>query len=139
MGRIPKLTPAQEAKVREYLKEGRSTTELARVYDVSRVTIQRYLPEQRRYRPRVQQRDLTGEVFGKWTVLEKVPRPAHLGTVGAYYRCRCECGAVRVIIGRNLIHGISRQCAQCGGKQSQASRLKRRTNVPRETSEGENA
>lgn len=38
--------------------------------------------------------DLTGQRFGKLSVLQRVPRPADVRdeTSGAYFQCACECG-----------------------------------------------
>lgn len=51
-------------------------------------------------------KDLTGEKFGRWTVLslhevrKSIPR----------WVCRCECGVERVVVGANLQIGHSKSC-----------------------------
>ena len=55
--------------------------------------------------------ELTGRVFGKWTVLERAPSPT--GGTRRYWLCRCECGTERVIIGSNLTCGSTTRCRIC--------------------------
>ncbi len=56
--------------------------------------------------------DITGETYGKWTVLR------YAGKVGAYrlngWLCRCECGNEAVIPLGNLRSGASQSCVDCG-------------------------
>lgn len=55
--------------------------------------------------------DLTGQVFGHWTVLA----PAESGTGGRKrYLCRCSCGAERVVAAQNLRRGLSTSCGHPG-------------------------
>lgn len=50
--------------------------------------------------------NLAGQVFGDWTVLGFVPQRHHR----PWWRCRCVCGAVRDVNGRNLKKGVSKGC-----------------------------
>jgi hypothetical protein len=51
--------------------------------------------------------DLTGQSFGRWTVLHKAPT----GPYGcAWWLCRCECGTERATAGVGLRNGTSRSC-----------------------------
>jgi hypothetical protein len=52
--------------------------------------------------------DLTGKIFGKWTVLGRSDRKHSSG-----WRCRCECGAIRCVRGDYLLKGLSTQCNDC--------------------------
>lgn len=54
-------------------------------------------------------RDLTGERFGKWTVLKLSGKNKN----DKLWLCRCECGKERVITQYNLTHGRSSSCIQC--------------------------
>ena len=55
--------------------------------------------------------DLTGEIFGKWTVLERIDPPEHIvDRARAYWLCRCECGREAIVIGKNLRIGHSKSC-----------------------------
>ena len=56
--------------------------------------------------------DLTGEVFGALTVVERLKseRTAS-GKLVTYYRCRCDCGGEKISSGRNLRAG---DCMSCG-------------------------
>lgn len=49
--------------------------------------------------------DRTGCVFGRWTVLGDAPK-----AYTTMWRCRCVCGAERVVSGANLASGHSTSC-----------------------------
>jgi hypothetical protein len=53
--------------------------------------------------------DLTGQRFGKWTVLAKA-ESRHNST---RWRCQCDCGRVKTIFGCSLRDGTSRSCREC--------------------------
>ncbi len=62
---------------------------------------------------------LIGEVFGRWTVLERATNTKHGETV---WLCRCECGIEREVLGNNLRRKISKSCGclhneQLGARQ----------------------
>nr|DAP96422.1 MAG TPA: Acetone carboxylase alpha subunit [Caudoviricetes sp.] len=58
--------------------------------------------------------DLTGQTFGRWTVL----RAAEPGKTGrARWVCRCACGRERIVTADNLRRGVSTSCG-CVGKWS---------------------
>jgi hypothetical protein len=63
--------------------------------------------------PRV--RDLTGQQFGKWTVLGYHGRKtyAQKDSIADYWRCKCECGTEASVQGRSLQAETSRQCVVC--------------------------
>jgi hypothetical protein len=54
----------------------------------------------------MQRTDLTGQAFGRLTVLGPAPS-AHTKT---YWRCRCECGQVCTVQTANLRNAITRSC-----------------------------
>lgn len=71
--------------------------------------------------------DLTGQRFGRWTVLRRA------GNYGDYYidghtsptwLCRCDCGAEGVVTGNNLRMCKSLSCG-CAKKQAQQIRRAR--------------
>lgn len=51
--------------------------------------------------------DLVGRRFGKWRVLEQVPRE---GRRDAAWLCECDCGGVSVVLSGNLLNGKSQSC-----------------------------
>jgi len=52
-------------------------------------------------------KDLTGQRFGRWTVIEKGPS----GQGGHFtWQCVCDCGARRLVSGDRLRLGRSRSC-----------------------------
>src|SRR6516162_7014385 len=52
-------------------------------------------------------RDLTGQHFGSWTVLERSPRAHSKETL---WLCRCVCGTERTLQRRHLVGGNTRSC-----------------------------
>ena len=57
-------------------------------------------------------RDLTGQRFGKWTVLERAPNQKNL----TFWKCQCDCGTVRDVRGSSLTTKSSTNCG-CVRKQ----------------------
>lgn len=53
-------------------------------------------------------RDLTGKVFGRWTVLEYSGR-RYVSRI-PMWKCACECGASKVVSSANLEFGTSKSC-----------------------------
>lgn len=51
--------------------------------------------------------DLTGQHFGRWTVLEKGISDKHYNTK---WKCQCECGTIREVAGTSLRKGTSTSC-----------------------------
>lgn len=52
--------------------------------------------------------DLTGKVFGSWTVLGRSDK-----TNGTYWLCECACGAMKQIEGQSLRRKGSHSCQKC--------------------------
>lgn len=50
--------------------------------------------------------DLTGQTFGRWTVLAYAEKRGRKH----YWRCGCECGEEKVVHGEHLKEGRSRSC-----------------------------
>lgn len=57
-------------------------------------------------------KDLTGQVFGKLTVLGL----SHTTKVASFWRCRCECGRETVVLRGALVKGETQSCGrfECG-------------------------
>jgi hypothetical protein len=53
--------------------------------------------------------DLTGQTFSRWTVEECVGKTADNGRV-ALWKCRCDCGNVKIVRSQSLRTGMSRSC-----------------------------
>ena len=51
--------------------------------------------------------DLTGQKFGHYTVLEKAKKP---NDSRAFWLCRCDCGNMRIVSGKDLRSGHSKSC-----------------------------
>lgn len=57
--------------------------------------------------------DLTGEVFGQWTVLCQIDCPSHIcesKKSKAYWLCQCSCGHKSIVLGHSLRCGRSKSC-----------------------------
>lgn len=50
--------------------------------------------------------DLTGQVFGKWTVIQKGENKNNQ----IYWLCQCDCGTIRQVNGNSLRNGTSTNC-----------------------------
>ena len=55
--------------------------------------------------------DMTGQRFGKLTVIEKMPTEPY--SKQSYWRCRCDCGNETEVTGDHLRRGYSKSCG-CG-------------------------
>ena len=65
--------------------------------------------------------DLTGQTFGMWKVIKYAGKNKHRRRM---WKVLCSCGAVRIVIGRNLISGGSTNCG-CLRSDKIAKGLKR--------------
>lgn len=54
--------------------------------------------------------DLTGQRFGKWTVLKKSENKRNISNGETMYLCECDCGTVREIRRYSLVSGASKSC-----------------------------
>lgn len=50
--------------------------------------------------------NLTGQTFGRWTVLSRAPNQGHLTS----WLCKCECGTERTVLRQSLAEGRSKSC-----------------------------
>jgi hypothetical protein len=56
-------------------------------------------------------RDLSGEKFGRWTVIEKIGPYLHNGKRKDWlYKCQCDCGTVNTVKSGSLTRGVSKSC-----------------------------
>lgn len=58
-------------------------------------------------------RDLTGQTFGRWTVIEKAERPPNVSSAtGSWWMCECGCEqhTKRIVRGMSLTSGKSQSC-----------------------------
>jgi len=57
--------------------------------------------------------DMTGRQFGKWTVLERAGNDKHSND---RWKCVCDCGTEKIVIGYNIRNGSSTKCKSCAMK-----------------------
>lgn len=60
-------------------------------------------------------RNITGENFGEWLVLQQAPPKADGRSC---WLCRCSCGVKVIVRERTLVSGTSTKCMSCAGTQS---------------------
>lgn len=63
-------------------------------------------------------KDLTGQKFGRWTVLSKAPSRNR----AVYWLCQCDCGTIKEVKGASLTSGRSSSCG-CLHKENAAKVL----------------
>src|SRR5262245_37486772 len=67
--------------------------------------------------------DITGERFGRWTVLAIHPeRYCWKGSCAALWFCRCDCGTERIVFVESLRAGRSKSCG-CLSRELASARL----------------
>lgn len=64
-------------------------------------------------------KDITGEKFGYWTVLQKTNERSKSGTI--LWECQCDCGTIRLVDGTSLRQGKSLSCG-CYNKEILSNR-----------------
>lgn len=57
-------------------------------------------------------KDLTGQRFGKWTVISRAENRCH----HTYWLCRCDCGTEKAVNQCNLVKGVTTSCG-CYNKE----------------------
>ena len=72
-------------------------------------------------------KDLTGQTFGRWSVVRRNGTSPGRATL---WLCRCECGTEKTIQGGNLVNGVS---TSCGCYHSEVLGAMRRTHGKSET------
>jgi hypothetical protein len=57
-------------------------------------------------------KDLTGQKFGRWTVIKRAEKPSHIQSSGAWWLCECGCEkhTKRIVKGQALTSGKSKSC-----------------------------
>lgn len=54
--------------------------------------------------------DLTGQRFGRLTVIRRAPPEGYRTDTNAFWVCRCDCGNEKIISGMVLRNGQTRSC-----------------------------
>lgn len=63
-------------------------------------------------------KDITGQRFGRLTAIKVVGRNSH-GQI--LWECKCDCGAIRNVVTRNLVSGGSKSCGCLQKEKARAS------------------
>ena len=53
-------------------------------------------------------KNIIGQKFGLWTVLEELPERNNNQKI--VYKCKCDCGTIRNVVGANLVNHLSLSC-----------------------------
>lgn len=69
-------------------------------------------------------KDITGQRFGRLTVIERVPNPVHKNRIEAHWRCICDCGNEVIATGSHLRTGHTTSCG-CYRKDNSANMQKK--------------
>lgn len=90
-----------------------TSTELAKKYNVSRGMITKlwydnHLSGKENIRTTTTEINLIGQVFGKWTVINKSEKRSCNG--GIYWHCKCDCGREKDVLSQSLRNGRSLSC-----------------------------
>lgn len=62
---------------------------------------------------------MEGLKFNKWTVIEKSNRKSHRTS---YWKCQCDCGIVKEVLGSHLRFGSSK-CCGCEGLKNNTNKM----------------
>ena len=92
----------------------KTSTQLAKDFNVSRGMITKLWYDNNLYGKKIihntTANDLTGKIFGKWTVIESTNKRASNGCI--YWHCVCECGNEKDVLAQSLISGKSLSCGE---------------------------
>lgn len=92
----------------------KTSTQLAKDFNVSRGMITKLWHDNNLYGKEIihntRANDLTGKIFGKWTVIESTNKRASNGSI--YWHCVCECGNEKDVLAQSLISGKSLSCGE---------------------------
>lgn len=92
----------------------KTSTQLAKDFNVSRGMITKLWHDNNLYGKKIihntTANDLTGKIFGKWTVIESTNKRASNGCI--YWHCVCECGNEKDVLAQSLISGKSLSCGE---------------------------
>lgn len=103
----------KETLYRLYITENKTQKEISILYDCNLVTILRKLQKYGiKSRKKISQ-DLLGQVFGYWTVLNRVSN--YHGQ--SRWQCRCICGKESTKTSLSLLSGKSTKCMKCAGHE----------------------
>ena len=100
----PRLSDLEKRKIKRLHSKGYSILAISNEMDRSDWTIRKYIKDTKLTRePKVV--DLTGEIYGKLVVLEL----DHVEK-RRYWKCKCECGNITVVMEGNLKSGTTKSC-----------------------------
>lgn len=92
--------------VRAMINKGYTRATIAKELGVGTTTLDKYL-KANNLKTNGHRTDITGQKFGKLTVLEKV---GYSKNHKSRYLCKCDCGTIKIIVGGNLSSGDTISC-----------------------------
>lgn len=100
-----KLSDLEKRKIKRLFSEGISILNISYELNRNKSTVRKYINDAGLIRePKVV--DLTGQVFGRLTVLEL----DHVKRSTRNWKCQCSCGNITVVRESNLLHEITKSC-----------------------------
>lgn len=66
--------------------------------------------------------DLTGQRFGRLTVIAKAEKPKGSTSTSLFWLCKCDCGTEKIISGNVLRQGKAQSCG-CYNKDTHAAKF----------------
>lgn len=126
-----KLSDIEKRKIKRLFSEGISILNISYELNRSKSTVRKYINDAGLIRePKVV--DLTGQVFGRLTVLEL----DHVKRSTRNWKCQCSCGNITVVRESNLLHGITKSCGCIKRESKKSSKIEVQKIAPRRNSGG---
>ncbi|KKN32100.1 hypothetical protein LCGC14_0817110 [marine sediment metagenome] len=93
------------------------------------------MPKTTLQKPPEKVKDISGQKFGRWTVIEYSHLKTYYSSKGyrvriAYWRCLCKCGTIKTVTGSSICNGTSKSCS-CWRKELLAKRNFKHGHSPR--------
>ena len=121
-----KLSLKDKEEILQAYNSSTTSSELAKKYSVSRGMITKlwydagYVGKEIDIHNNF--KDITGQQFGKWTVLYKTDKRGPSGAI--YWHCRCSCGVERDVLSCSLLQGLSTSCGAHGNNSKGNEKIK---------------
>nr|DAM23127.1 MAG TPA: HOMEOBOX PROTEIN PAX-6/DNA COMPLEX, PAIRED DOMAIN, TRANSCRIPTION, PROTEIN-DNA.5A [Caudoviricetes sp.] len=126
-----RISELEIRKIKKLHSKGYSILAISNELNRSDWTIRKYIKNINLTRePKVV--DLTGEIYGKLVVLEL----DHVEKSRRYWKCKCECGNITVVIEGNLKSGTTKSCGCLRRESKKPSKIEVQKIDPRRNSGG---
>ena len=124
------ITDLEKCKIKELYEKGYSILRIANEIGRSDGAVKKYVQEMKLVKP--PRPSLVGERYGRLTVLEL----DHVEKSRRYWKCKCECGNITVVIEGNLKSGTTKSCGCLRRESKKPSKIEVQKIDPRRNSGG---